>query len=168
MRARNRVRGEERPTRPLIIESVCVAFMPFHSFGPACHDYQNQEWRRFSQPLVRRPKETGIDFAGLALPQFSRSTRFYSYSAPRVHQTRFLLRSLDRLFFGRWVGTAWMALSSGLLLLIKLFGWAELHPASVNKSFYRRCWRPCRRSNRLVSAIAHSACAGQRYRYTFL
>ena len=45
---------------------------------------------------------------------------------------------------------------------------AELHPASVNKSFYRRYWRPRRRSNRLVSAIAHSACAGQRYRYTFL
>src|SRR5258705_1721762 len=63
---------------------------------------------------------------------------------------------------------AWMALSSGLLLLIELFGWAELHPASVNQSFYRRCWRLCRRSNRLVSAIAHSACAGQRYRYTFL
>jgi hypothetical protein len=36
---KNGVRGEERPTRPMIIESVCVAFMPFRSFGPACHDY---------------------------------------------------------------------------------------------------------------------------------
>jgi hypothetical protein len=28
-------------------ESVCVAFMPFRSLGPACRDYRDQEWRRF-------------------------------------------------------------------------------------------------------------------------
>jgi hypothetical protein len=44
-----------------------------------------QGWRRFSQPLVQGPMGTGIDFAGLAPPKFSRSTRFHSYSAPKAH-----------------------------------------------------------------------------------
>jgi hypothetical protein len=51
----NGVRGDQRVTaRPMIIGSVCVAFMPFRSLGPACHDYRDQE-RRNDRALRRVP-----------------------------------------------------------------------------------------------------------------
>jgi hypothetical protein len=61
----------------------------------------------------------------------------------------------------------WIALSSGLLLLIELFGWAELHPASVKNHSPEDVGVDAVGQTQLVSAITRSACDGQRYRYTF-
>src|SRR5260370_27769747 len=78
-----------------------------------------------------------------------------------------LSRSLDRLLFWQMSRHGWIALSSGLLLLIELFGWAELHPASVKNHSPEDVVVDAVGHNQLVSAITRIAFDGQRYRYTF-
>src|SRR6266403_5094602 len=80
--SRNGVRGEEPPTRPMIIESVCVTFMPFRSFGPACHDYRNQEWRRFPNRRRKFQRNRALILQDLFPLPFRDAHVFRCYNAP--------------------------------------------------------------------------------------